>query len=89
MQNPDWSYKKKAKILHFDEQIINSNKIKKAWDIIHLETQRKINNGEIHSLKIEDKSITNQQSIAEAFNTYFLTIAYNIKSNKKSGLYKN
>jgi hypothetical protein len=54
-----------------------------------LETWRKINNGEIHPLKIEDENITNQQSIAEAFNTHFLSIPDNIKNNKNQDYTKN
>jgi hypothetical protein len=54
-----------------------------------VETWKKINNGEIHSLKIEDKSITNQQSIAETFNTHFLTRADNINNNKNQDYTKN
>jgi hypothetical protein len=81
---------KEAKKLYYDKQIINSNnKMKKTWDIITLETHRKTNNGEIQSLKIEDKYITNQRSIAEVFNTYFLSIADNIKNNKNQDHSKN
>ena len=81
---------KEAKKLYYDAQIISSNnKMKKTWDIINLETHRKTNNGEIQSLKIEDKYVTNQQSIAESFNTYFLSVVDNIKNNNTQNHSKN
>jgi hypothetical protein len=63
--------------------------MKNTWDIITLETHRKTDNGEIQSLKVEDKNITNQRSIAEALNTYFISIADNIKNNKNQDHSKN
>jgi hypothetical protein len=72
-----------AEILHYDNQINNAhNKIKNTWEIINSETWRKTSYGEIKSLTIGNKSINNQQSIAEAFNTYFLSVVDNIMNNK-------
>jgi hypothetical protein len=61
---------KEAKRLNYNTQIINlNNTIKTAWEIIKLETGRKVNNDNIHSL------------IADTFNNYFLSIAENINVN--------
>jgi hypothetical protein len=49
---------------------------KQIWEIINLETRRKIKNKGI-CLKIGDKTLNNTLYIAEAFNKYFLSIAKN------------
>jgi hypothetical protein len=73
---------KEAKRLNYDTQIINSNNaIKTTWKIIKLETDRKANNDNIHSLNIEGRVINNQQTIADTFNNYFLSIAEEINVN--------
>jgi len=38
----------------------------------------------IQALKVEDKEITNQQTIAETFNEYFIAIAENVKRQSKN-----
>ena len=53
-----------------------------TWEIINSETLRKTSYGEMQSLKIGNKSINNQQSIAEALNACFLSIVGNILNNK-------
>jgi hypothetical protein len=72
-----------AERLHYDNQINNAhNKIKNTWDFINSETQRKTSYGEIQSLTTGNKSINNQQRIAEAFSTYFLSVVDSIMNNK-------
>jgi len=72
-----------AERLHCDNQVNNAhNKIKNTWEIINSETRRKTSYGEIQSLTIGNNSLNNQQSIAEAFNTYFLNVFDNIMNNK-------
>jgi hypothetical protein len=72
-----------AERLHYDNPVNNAhNKIKSTWEIINSETQRTTSYREIQSLTIGNNSITNQQSIAEAFNTCFLNVVDNIMNNK-------
>jgi hypothetical protein len=72
-----------AKRLLYENQIKNApNKIKKTWEIINQEIPRNTNYGNIHSVKIEDNTIYNKQHIAEAFNTYYLSIVDDIINNK-------
>jgi hypothetical protein len=57
-----------AKRLHYEKQINNSqNKIKKAWEIINLEMQRKTFFTDIQCINIGNKSIHNKQNITEVF----------------------
>ena len=72
-----------AERLHYYNQINNAhNKIKNTCEIINSETWRKTSYRKIQPLTIGNKSINNQQSIAEAFNTYFLSVVDNIMNNK-------
>jgi hypothetical protein len=63
-------------MLCYDNQITNStNKIKTTWMIVNLETGRKASIAAIESLNTSGRIISNQQHTADAFNSYFLSIA--------------
>jgi len=63
---------------------MSNNKIKTTLNVIKMETC-KIHTNEGTQLKnIDGKLITNQQSIADSFNNYFLTVADKITSNTKN-----
>jgi len=65
-----------AKRMECDKLILNThNKAKTTWDIINEESGRNKKRNEIQALLVEDKKITNQQTIAEIFNEYFISIA--------------
>jgi len=75
---------RKAKIIEHDKLILNShNKVKTTWGIINKESGRNEKRSEIQSLNIEGKKITDQQTIAETFNEYFVAIAENVKRQRK------
>ena len=63
-----------------DKLILKShNKVKTTWGIIDKESGRNKKRSEIQALKGEGKKITDQQTIAETFNEYFVAIAENVK----------
>jgi hemerythrin-like domain-containing protein len=71
---------KKAKHMEYDKLILNShNKIKTMWNIINKKSGRKNNINNIQALDVDGKKIIDQQSIADTFNEYFVTIAENIR----------
>ena len=75
---------RKAKIIEHDKLILNShNKVKTTWGIINKESGKNEKRSEIQSLNIEGKKITDQQTIAETFNEYFVAIAENVKRQRK------
>jgi hypothetical protein len=70
---------KKAKRMEYDKLILNShNKIKTTWNIINKESGIKNNSNNIQALDVDGKKVIGQQSIAETFNEYFVTITENI-----------
>jgi hypothetical protein len=72
-----------AKKIHYDNQIKNAqNKNKKTWEVINREITRKTNYGNIQAVKIGNNNIHNKQHIAEAFNTYYLSIVEDLIKNK-------
>jgi len=78
-----------AKRMEYDKLILKScDKAKTTWDIINKESGRnkKKKRSVIQTLKVQDKKITDQQTIAETFNEYFAAIAENINRQKKSNL---
>ncbi|MCL2320503.1 MAG: hypothetical protein FWC47_00190 [Oscillospiraceae bacterium] len=78
---------RKAKITEHDKLILNSHyKFKTTWAIINKESGRNKKRSEIHTLKVEGKKITDQQTIAETFNEYFVAIAENVKRQSKNNL---
>jgi hypothetical protein len=67
-----------------DKLIQNSqNEAKTTWGIINKESGRKKKRSEIQALNVEGKKITDQQTIAETFNDYFVAIAENVKRQRK------
>ena len=69
-------------MLYYNNKISNSNnKIKITWDIIKKETCKNHTNKGTQLINIEGNLITNQQSIANSFNNYFLTVADRITNN--------
>jgi hypothetical protein len=62
--------------MEYDKLILNShNKIKTTWNIINKESGRKNNSNNIEARDVDGKKIIDQQSIAETYNEYFVTIA--------------
>jgi hypothetical protein len=71
-----------AKQLYYNSKISKSNnKIKTTWDIIKIETCKNHTNKGTQLTNVGGNLITNQQSIANYFNNYFLTVADRITSN--------
>jgi hypothetical protein len=69
-----------AKKLYYNKLLLKSNdKTKTVWNIVKSST----NNGDssnIFSMNIEDKVSSNSLTIANAFNSYFLSVAENLLS---------
>ena len=65
-----------AKKAHINSVILNSrNKVRATWKIINKEKGKTPPDMQVPQIMYEDKIITNQKTIAELFNTYFLSIA--------------
>ena len=78
---------RKAEIIEHDKLILNShNKVKTTWGIINKESGRNKKRIEIQALQVEGKKFTDQQTIAETFNEYFVAIAENAKRQIKNNL---
>ena len=76
---------KAAKHLYYNNKISKSNnKIKTIWVIIKTETCKNHTNKGTQLINNDGKLITNQQSIANSFINYFLTVADKITSNIKN-----
>ena len=76
---------KAAKQLYYNNKISKSNnKTKTTWDVIKIETCKNHTNECTQLKNIGGNLITNQQSIANSFNNYFLTVADRITSNIKN-----
>jgi len=58
--------------------------VKTTWGIINKESGKNKKRGEIQALNVEGKEITDQQTIAETFNEYFIAIAENVKRQNKN-----
>jgi hypothetical protein len=74
---------REAKRNNYNNQILwSNNKIKTTWDIVKLESGKRINknnNVNIQEINLDD-SINNPQDIAKVFNEYFLSVAQKISS---------
>ena len=67
---------RKAKIIEFIKLILNPhNKFENTWSIINKKSGRNKKKSEIQALNVEGRKITDQQTIAENFNEYFVAIA--------------
>jgi len=70
---------KTFRIWHADTKI--SKKIKTTWDIINIESGRKVKKCRIQSLNVEGKNTEHHQIIVDLFSKYFITIAANINTD--------
>jgi hypothetical protein len=78
---------RKAKIIKHDRLILNSyNIVKTTWGITNKESERNKKRSEIQALNVEVKKITDQQTIAETFNEYFVAITGNVKRQSENNL---
>jgi hypothetical protein len=76
---------KAAKQLYYNNKIFKSNnKTKTTWVVIKFETCKTHTNEGTQLKNIDGNLITNQKSIANSFNNYFLTVADRITSNIKN-----
>jgi hypothetical protein len=76
---------RKAKIIEHDKLILNShNKVKTTWGVTNKEPGRNKKRREKQALKVEGEKITDQQTVAETFNEYFVAIAENFKRQSKN-----
>jgi hypothetical protein len=76
---------KEAKQNNYNRQILESNnKIKTAWEIVKVESGKKTINEDVQVLNIDGKSTNNPQSIASAFNEYFLSLVEKIYLNNNN-----
>jgi len=65
--------------------MLNShNKVKTTWGIINNESGKNKKGSETQALNVEGKKVTDQQTIAETFNEYFIAIAENVKRQSKN-----
>jgi len=65
-----------AKRMHFNKIIQNSeNKIKSTWKIINEEKGKFKDNQNMKFLRINNKTIFNQEAMANTLNNYFLSVA--------------
>jgi hypothetical protein len=70
---------RKAKRIKHNKLILNShNKAKPTWGMI--KNPEEIKKEEIKDLNFEGRKITDQQTIAETINPYFVVIAENVKN---------
>jgi len=71
-----------AKKRYFNDKIINStNTSKTTWNIIKTVTNKRITTDSATSININNNLITNPITIADAFNTYFSSVAGNLLNN--------
>jgi hypothetical protein len=73
---------KAAKKSYYNKIILNyNNKMKCTWKIINKNKVKIKNDKGIHSIKVDNKVISNQNEIANVFNKYFISIANSVASN--------
>ena len=58
--------------------------MKTSWGIINKDSGKNKDRSEIQTITVEGKKITDQQTIAETFNEYFIAIAENVKRQSKN-----
>ena len=67
---------------YFNDKIINStNTSKTTWNIIKTVTNKRITTDTVTSVNNNNNLITNPITIADAFNTYFSSVAGNLLNN--------
>ena len=71
-----------SKKRYYNNKLANStNKPKTTWNIIKTITNNKKNLNNISMMEINGKTISHQQTIAEEFNNYYVSVADNITNN--------
>ena len=79
-----------AKKLHYNRIILNSNnKMSTTWKIINYENRKPNHIKNSISLKTDNKEITNQNTVANIFNNYFLSIAKSLNSGNNKLILKS
>jgi hypothetical protein len=74
-----------AKKLYYSDKLTNStNKPKTTWDIIKTITNNQKKPNKMLLMEIEGKLTTHHQTIAEKFNTYYISTADNITNNNQA-----
>jgi len=58
--------------------------VKTTWGIINKGSGKNKKRNEIQALNVEGKKITDQQTIVETFNEYFIATAENVKRQSKN-----
>jgi hypothetical protein len=82
----DYSYKRKKKKLHYNKLLLKStNKTKTTWNIVKTITNNKNTINTITTMNINDQLSSNSLAIANAFNSYFSSVAENLLIKKFSG----
>jgi hypothetical protein len=75
-----------AKELYYNKLLLKSNsKPKTTWNIVKTLTNNKDTINNISTMNIKDKISGNPLAIANAFNTYFSSVAENLLIKKLSG----
>jgi len=75
-----------TKKLYCNKLLLNSNnKSKTTWNIVKTITNNKNTNNNISTMNIKDKISSNHLAIANAFNTYFSSVAENLLIKNFSG----
>jgi hypothetical protein len=75
-----------AKKLHYNKlRLKSNNKPKTTWNIVKTITNNKDTINNILTMNIKDKISANPLAIANAFNTYFLSVAENLLIKNFSG----
>jgi len=78
---------RKTKIIERDKLIPNShNTVKTTWDKINKESGRNKERSGIEALNFEGRKITDQRTVVETFNEYFVAITENVKWQSKNNL---
>jgi hypothetical protein len=71
--------------MHYNHKLANStNKPKTTWNIIKTITNNKQNPNSILRMEINGKITTHNQTIAEEFNKYYISVADSIINNNNS-----
>jgi hypothetical protein len=81
---------KEAKRIEHYKLILNShNKIKTTWGILNKESRKRKKRSEIQPINVEGRKMTDQQTIAETFNGYFVAIAAYVNRQTKNNHINN
>jgi hypothetical protein len=76
---------REAKITENDKLILNSrNKVKSTWGVINKKSGKNKKKVKYKLIKLKVKKITDQQTIAETFNEYFIATAEIVKRQSKN-----